>query len=247
MPEPLDRPRPLTEQIHDILAAGITAGLYRNGDQLPSVTELADRYGVSRTTAANALQWLVTDGIAQLLSRRRGYVARPGRTVLSPPQRRAVAMLPAAERIDVLSATLADAPRYVRPLLALEPVRMDGLTPVIRREQVHYDHLGVPYMLVVEWYPPQLADQVPELLQAEPIPDAVALIEQRTGRIVVRGRQAREARPIKDDGREGPHLRLLPGSHVLAEVWMWSDLDRALVYGEYVLLEGRVTQNEWAA
>lgn len=244
---PLDRPRPLTEQIHDRLAADITAGRYRNGDQIPSVTELAAQYEVSRTTAARALQWLAADGIAQLLSRRRGYVARPGRTVISPPQRHALAALPTAERIDVLSATLVDAPRYIRPLLALEPVRMDGLTPVIRREQVHYDHQGIPYMLLVEWYPPQFAGPVPELMRPDPVPDAVTLIEQRTGRLVVRGRQAREARPIRDDGREGPYLRLLPDAHVLAEVWIWSDLDRALVYGEYVLLEGKVTENEWAA
>ena len=62
---PLDRPRPLTEQIHDRLAADITAGRYRNGDQIPSVTELAAQYEVSRTTAARALQWLAAEGIAQ--------------------------------------------------------------------------------------------------------------------------------------------------------------------------------------
>jgi DNA-binding GntR family transcriptional regulator len=248
MSGPLERPKPLAEQIHDRLSAGISAGEYPDGALLPSVTDLAAEYRVSRSTAHRALGWLETDGVAE--STGRGYVARPGRTVAGPQQRLTWTRFPASERVEVLNAGLVDAPAYVRPLLGLQPVRMDGLTPVIRREQIHYDHAGVPFMLSVEWYPPQFGDPVPELMQAAPIGDpggAVRLIEQRTGRRVVRGRQAREARHIRDDGREGPHLNLVSGAAVLAEVWMWFDPAETLVYGEYVLQAGRVTENEYAA
>jgi DNA-binding GntR family transcriptional regulator len=246
MPEPLERPKLLSEQIHDRLSTAISAGDYPDGALLPSVTDLAGRYGVSRTTGNRALQWLVTDGVAE--STGRGFVARPGRTILGPQQRLTGTRFPPSERVDVLGAGLVDAPPYVRPLLGLEPVRMDGLCPVIRREQLHFDTAGTPFMLSVEWYPPELGDPVPELMRPAPAgAGLLRLIELRTGRRVVRGRQAREARPIRDDGREGPYLRLPEGSPVLAEVWMWFDPQEAVVYGEYVLLAGRVTENEYAA
>lgn len=248
MPQPLQRAKPLTEQIHDLLAADISAGKYADGALLPTVTELAAQHGVSRVTANRALAWLETDGVAAASPR--GYIAKPGRTVTGPQQWLAMARFPVSGRVGVLAAAMVDAPQYVRPLLGLEPVRADGLTPVLRREQVHFDAAGIPFMLSVEWYPPRFAETVPELLGAEPLagPGAAArLIEERSGSPVVRGRQAREARPVRDDQREGPYLRLPDGAPVLAEVWMWSARDQALVYGEYVLIAGRVTENEWAA
>jgi GntR family transcriptional regulator len=245
MSQPISRGRPLHEQIHDLLSDGITAGEYPDGALLPSVRDLTGTYRVSKVTANRALAWLASDGVAE--KTRRGYVARPGRTVLGPQQRLTLTRFPASEQIEVLAAGLVDAPPHVRQPLALEPVRMDGLTPVIRREQVHYRG-GSPFMLLVEWYQPHLGDPVPELLAAEPVPEpggAVQLITARTGRRVIRGRQAREARPIRDDGREGPYLRLPADAHVMAEVWTWSDQAGALVYGEYVLLELLVTENEY--
>lgn len=237
----------LTEQIHDQLAAGITAGDYPRGALLPSVTDLVGQYQVSRTTAHRALAWLVTDGVAELSPR--GYVSRPGRVVAGPQQRITWTRFPASEQVTVLSADLASASgpyEYVRPLLGLEPVRMDGLTPVIRREQVHATATG-PFMLSVEWFPAALATAVPGLLRPEPAApgELITLIADAAGRRVTRGRQAREARQARDDGRERYHLGLQRGACVLAEVWMWFDTADCLAYGEYVLAEGQVTENEF--
>lgn len=245
MPGPLDRPKPLAEQIHDRLAEAIMAGEYPAGTALPSVTDLAGQYRVSRTTTARALAWLETDGIAQLT--KRGYVSRPGRTVAGAQQRLSWIRFPDAEQVTVLNVGLVSASgplAYIRPLLGLEPVRVDGLTPVIRREQIH-QAAGGPF-LSVEWFPAELGDAVPALLSPDPAaPGELIRHLGQAGRRVVRGRQAREARRIRDDNREGPYLQLQAGAAVLAEVWMWFDVTDCVAYGEYVLREGQVTENEF--
>jgi DNA-binding GntR family transcriptional regulator len=174
----------------------------------------------------------------------------PPRLVLGPQQRIAAVEFPAAEEIRVTAAGLVPAPEYVVPVLGLKPggPMPGGVHWVIRREQVSYETGGVPFMLSVAWFPGQFADAVPELLQPEPVGNpggAVRLIEERTGRRITRGVQSREARVIKDDDREGPLLQLAGSSPVLAEVYLWLDDHDVVEYGEYVLLPGRVTRNEF--
>jgi len=47
------------------LRAKIEAGEYRPGDALPSITTLAQEYGVAKTTAQKALQVLKDEGLAR--------------------------------------------------------------------------------------------------------------------------------------------------------------------------------------
>ena len=88
------------------------------------------------------------------------------------------------------------APAYVAPILGLFEVK-PGFWPVIRREWVIYEDGDVPVMLWTSWFPPEVADAVPELLRKAPLPDAAKLIAERTGRPVTWGRSGREARPVK--------------------------------------------------
>ena len=60
---------PLYQRITDALAAEIEAEGLKPGDQLPSETELMERFGVSRVTVRHALSQLVNRG---LIYRRKG-------------------------------------------------------------------------------------------------------------------------------------------------------------------------------
>ncbi|HLL79040.1 MAG TPA: GntR family transcriptional regulator [Ktedonobacteraceae bacterium] len=68
-------PIPLYHQLKQILRAEIERGAYQPGDQLPTESELIERYGVSRITVRQALDELEVEG---LIVRRHGkgtYVA----------------------------------------------------------------------------------------------------------------------------------------------------------------------------
>lgn len=55
----------ISEQIFDILKEQIISGEYKDGDRLPGENELAQMYGVSRMTARNVFQKLISLGIAE--------------------------------------------------------------------------------------------------------------------------------------------------------------------------------------
>lgn len=70
-------PTPLYDQLKEILRQEIAKGAYRPEEQLPSETQLVQRYNISRTTVRQALNDLVNEGI---LYRRQGkgtFVAPP--------------------------------------------------------------------------------------------------------------------------------------------------------------------------
>ncbi|MGH3283595.1 MAG: GntR family transcriptional regulator [Streptosporangiaceae bacterium] len=235
-------------QVHDYYAQLIAGGQLAPGDRLPTMQDIADEFGVSTQTAWRALQRLQSSGLITI-SRDHGSIVGKPRLIQGPQQRISAARLPTAERTEVLSAGIVPAPEYVVPILGLEAgPRPGGAHWVIRREQVSYEHDGTPFMLAVAWFPASLADAVPELLERKPIiapGGAARLIGERTARRITRGSMAREARPIKDDGREGPLLGLTPGTVVLAEVYVWMDDTDAIEYGEYCLIQSRVTENEF--
>jgi GntR family transcriptional regulator len=63
-------------QLVGILRAEISSGKRAPGSRLPSIIELADTFGIARTTAHKALRVLVDEGLA-VVSRGRGmYVKR---------------------------------------------------------------------------------------------------------------------------------------------------------------------------
>lgn len=78
---------PLYHQIYLILREGIVNGTHKPGDILPSEHELTRRYGVSRITAARALDELAEAG---LVRRRRGHGTEVSYRPESPPLRASV-------------------------------------------------------------------------------------------------------------------------------------------------------------
>jgi GntR family transcriptional regulator len=238
----IDRPDHPYMQVADHLKRQILSGERGSGDRLPAMRDLAEDFGVGLQTVQRAIGHLVTAGLVH--TTRQGTFVNGERVKPSAQARLSGLAHPASERIDVRAAEVIPCPAYVVPLLGI-----DGDGPeVIRREQVHYDRAGQPFMLAVSWFHPRFAVPVPELLAAEPVPSpggAATLIGERTGHPVVRGRQAREARAIKNDGREGPLLGLPQGAACLAETYLWFSADDTIEYGEYVLGTGRVTENDF--
>ena len=239
-----ERSEPLHLQIASHYKRKILDGEIRSGQQLPSVREISAEWDVGHQTAQRAILHLKTEGLVR--TGPDGTFANGHRAKYGPQQRLRAATFPSAERAEVTAAGLVAAPAYIAPILGLLEVK-PGFWPVIRREWVTYEGGDAPFMLSVSWFSPEYADAVPELLDPGTPLDSghgAKLITARTGRPVTGGRASREARRVKDDGREGPLLRLAPGAPVLAEVYQWWSGDDVLEYGEYVLPEGRVIESD---
>jgi len=238
------RNEPLHLQIASHYKRLIQAGQIASGDRLPSVREIRDEWEVGHQTAQRALLHLQTEGLVR--SGPGGTFANGKRAKYGPQQRMRFAGFPTAERIEILSAGLVSAPAYILPIL--DPLEaMTGFWPVVRREWVLYEAGDVPYVLWVSWCTAEAAEAVPELLRTEPLPypgDEAKLIAERTGRKITWGHSAREARRIKDDGREGPLLRLPADGRVLAEVYQWASGDDIVEYGEFVVVEDRTIESD---
>lgn len=238
-----ERQEPLHLQISGHYKRLITDGQIRSGDKLPSVRDIATEWDVGQQTAQRAIEHLRTEGLVR--TGPGGTFANGSRHRRGPQQRIRAARFPGAERAEILSAEEVAAPVYVVPILGLLEVK-PGLWPVIRREWVTFEG-ETPVMLSVTWFRPESEMSVPELGDPAAQLDAghgARLIAERTGRAVTWGQVAREARPVKDDGRERPLLRLGPDAHVLAEVYQWASGDEVLEYGEYVVLEGRTVESD---
>lgn len=237
------RQLPVHRQVADDIAARISAGEpgYRPGDKLPPMRETAAEWDIAFSAAQNAYDLLASAGLVETRGKAGTFVLAP-RNALGPQQRmRAVRTAP-GELVTVTAAELVPAPAYIRPILDLGA----AVSHVVRREWVTMDTTG-PFMLSVSWAPPQYWALVPELAAERPLPDPAGtahLIAGRTGQPVTWGRSSREARPIRDDGREGPLLGLAPGDCVLAEVYVWGHRELILEYGEFVVRQGRVIETD---
>jgi DNA-binding transcriptional regulator YhcF (GntR family) len=229
-----ERVDPLHIQIANYLKREILEGRLREGDQLPSIRQLASDWAVGQNVAQRAIE-LLRSGKLVTTSTNGTFVAAP-RNTLGPQQRLRLNGSPDSEQVTVTAAGLVPAPGYILPLLGL-----DEGSAVIRREEVTRQPDGSVFMLAVHWCPPQSGVIVPELLLAEPLPDprgAGPLIADRLSLDIDWGRGGVECRQALDDGRELVHLGLEPGAYVLAGVHFWSTAGEdgiVLEYAEYVL------------
>lgn len=234
------RTKPLWQQVADHYKEQILRGELREGDLLPSMREMAREFGVSQSTAQQALAHL---HLAQRLvaTSTAGTVVAPPRAALGPQQRMALTLAPSSELVTVTFAGIVEAPEYIVPMFSLPVSR------VIRREEVTRQADGSPARLSVTWCAPVYAGRAPELLEQAPLPDprgAAHLIAERLGYNPddLTGGIAFEARLAKDDGRELPALGLEAGAFVLAGVNGWRHAGDLLEYTEFVLPAGRVIE-----
>jgi GntR family transcriptional regulator len=200
----------IAEHLRELISTGTA------GDRLPSDADLVDRFGVSRMTARQAVQMLVTEG---LLYRRRGqgtFVAsRPVPRLLGSPLSFTESMrrrgLRASSRVlvateadpaqaDVEALNLADGDRVV----VLERLRLtDGVPMAIERAVLAPD------------LAPVLAEDLGEV--------SLHAVLERLGRIPTRARAWVSARP--SDSRERRLLQQGASGVLLCERRVISDQD----------------------
>jgi len=229
------------EHLAEQLRRAIRDGDLIPGQRLPSTRELADQHGVALGTVRNALSWLRVEGWI-VTTQRGSWVADTPTGTASPRDilaraRRTGSTAGAGETKRVTSAALIVPPLYVAECFDQDPGEQ-----LVRREYVTGTG-PTRTALAVDWYPASFADAVPELLETWPgartpgQPGAgnnlLALIEQRLGRTVIRGRDAMHGRAA--DQREAGHLGLPVGAPILALAHEWSDDDGLIVYGERCL------------
>jgi DNA-binding GntR family transcriptional regulator len=119
-----DDPRPPYLQIADDLRSSIRKGELPLGAQLPSVRDLAERYGVARNTVASAIRQLRDE---RLVVSRQGSGAFVRSEV--PPE----APAPAPEQMAALMAQVADVVRGMERLTA----RVTELERLVRPVDEH--------------------------------------------------------------------------------------------------------------
>ena len=97
-------PLPLYHQLRSLLLKRITSGEFLPGERIPTEHELCDAYGVSRTTAGQALSLLVEEGVVER-ARRRGTIVAP--TWRSTPEGSALRMVMSDQvRADQIRANI---------------------------------------------------------------------------------------------------------------------------------------------
>ena len=79
MADPTPPPRPLYEQVADLVAGQIADGVYPSGHRIPSVRRLREQHGVSVTTAVEACRLLEARGLVRSRPRSGYFVERQSR------------------------------------------------------------------------------------------------------------------------------------------------------------------------
>lgn len=84
--------QPAYQAIFGALQKFILSGSLRPGDALPTETELAEKFGVNRSTIREGIRQLEAEGLVSRVSRKRLVVAVPGERDLAPRVTRAMVM-----------------------------------------------------------------------------------------------------------------------------------------------------------
>jgi len=228
MPD-IERREPAYVQIANHYRNAILSGELSPGDQLPSISALAEEWHVARATAANAISRLqvekavYTSTQGTFVSSDDHLTRTPGDRIRGPRPVRAAS----AETVTLNEAHIVLAPDYVAGLLGIDSGSM-----VVRREEITALR-GRPKMLSVDWIPTGHVMAEAELL-GPPAPGGPAhVIETLTGRHVTHAQDHLEGRDA--DARESAALDLPSGSPILAGTHVWSDAEGVILYGEWVM------------
>lgn len=226
---PIQRNKPVYVQIAEDFRKKIRDGEMRPGQPLPSITELANELGVSRSTVAQAYNRLQVER-AISTSTQGTVVSSDGIVTRIPGDRLRTAILETNESIEVTAAERKRAPDYVASLLNLEPG-----SEVIRREEITTID-GQRRMLSVDWAAPSPTQFVEEALNPNPLPGGIeGLLRSTTNRKVTHTEDFVRARGA--DTREASALQVPVGAPILAGAHVWTDADGVIAYGEWVIPE----------
>lgn len=237
---PINRPQAAYRQIADRLREQIVAGVLLPGSQLPTMSVIAEEYGVSHQTALRAVGVLRGEKLVTSAGRRGVFVRQDALTAESGQQlAKNPTGAPNGDRVEITSAGIVTSPAYVGDLLGFNADA--GNARVSRREAVTYRD-GKPYRLSVSWAAPWAYEAVPELLEPTLI-NGLRAIKDRTGRKAVQEKWWFVARTA--DEREARHLGIEVGDVVLAGTSIWVDeAGEPVEYREFVVPSGYVVSGE---
>ncbi|SDU68150.1 GntR family transcriptional regulator [Jiangella alkaliphila] len=126
-------PEPPYRRIAAELRAGILAGELRPGERLPSVRQIAQRWGVAAATATRVMATLRDEGLAETRVGSGAVVARGARPAVSArtPTRRTGPLPPTLTRAHLLRAAVAIADREGLDAVTMRRVAADlGVGPM---------------------------------------------------------------------------------------------------------------------
>jgi GntR family transcriptional regulator len=172
-----------SEQIANELRAQIVAGEFKPGQALPSDAELAARFGVSKPTVTKARAMLVALGLVTSRAGAASTVRDTGRDPVSTGHhlrraRRTGRIYPEGHYARIVRAGIAAA----TPDVALT-LGCDAGAPVIERRRITHAVDDRPLATSTTYFPGDLADACPALLQTARITQGTTLyVEQQTGR-----------------------------------------------------------------
>jgi DNA-binding GntR family transcriptional regulator len=202
-----------SEQIASELREQIESGELAPGDVLPSDTELAVRFDVSKPTITKARAMLVALGLVASRAGAASTVRDRAAVRQAGPARWTGRTYPEGHDARIVSAGIASASPDVAAAIGTEPG-----APVIERRAVTYAADGSPLALSRTCFPAILIDQCPALLVIEPIAEgATRYVERQTGRAAASVAAAVSCRPggTEPDG-DAAQLRLALGTYLLA-------------------------------
>lgn len=215
-------------QITEHFKERILAGELTDGDRLPPIAELAQEWGVATATASKAITQLQTAGLVRTSPQ--GTFVTTEHTAHSAQNRakavrRTGLIYPPAERSQILSAEIVEAPAHVAGFLGI-----DAGDDVLRRERVTLRN-GRPIEVSTSWLPAEFITEIPELASTDRIPGGTI------GRIAeVLGRHIREGqdtyRATTADTRVAELLSISKGAPVLVGRNLWCDEHGVIEFGE---------------
>jgi DNA-binding GntR family transcriptional regulator len=220
-----------SEQIANVLRAQIEAGELKPGDTLPSDTELAARFEVSKPTMTKARAMLVALGLVASRAGAASTVRDVGGTPATAehrPQRARTSgrIYPDGQYTRIVAAGIAPASAEVAAALGTELG-----SPVIERREVIHAADDTPLATSRTSFPAILIDQCPALLKTEPVAQGTTrYVEQQTGRLAasIAGAVACRRGGAERDG-DAAQLRLPPDAYLLALSTTTYDVNAATI------------------
>lgn len=261
---------PKYRQIVTLLKTQIGTGVFKPGDRLPTVREIADRWSVSHATATKAQRELCREGYAHVVGnatyvRDRGQDLTVKRILWGSRNRASLGPNsvgygefggPAhmAGWCEVTAAGLVAAPDYVADVMELERgtevlrvERVNRWSPWQGGERPASVPPPRPYELSVHWYPAAWAEISPIMLVTGTDDGNSPLTDNGYGAQLAE--EATGRRPAAGleayharaaDEREARLLEIEVGSIVLGCVETWQDDDGVTEYRETVMPQGVV-------
>lgn len=187
------------EQIADHLRGRITEGEFSPGDLVPSGRDLCEQFGVSRATVNKAMDILRHDGV--VVAKQGSGFSVVETAVARPAGRRAGrSRITGGRPFKRLGTPTREAP----PERIREALQLAAGSDALRRARLILDaEGGGPFSFVVAWFPPEIANACPRLMQEGPIAEGTTrYVTRSTGRPPTQGTDTCTVRLASGDEAE---------------------------------------------